>query len=64
MDDNSKRINPSDSDKLKESDRADDSNLMNPGLKHDHVNSKEDQHPLEEKRAVEETSEDRLSEAE
>jgi hypothetical protein len=71
MEDNSKRINLGDPDKLPEADRTDDSYLTNPGLKDDKVNKKDDpkkgffnEDPMEEKRAIEDTSEDRLSEAE
>lgn len=48
-----------------------DNNLKNPGLKDDKVTTKDDpkkdflnEDPMEEKRAIEETSKDRLSEAE
>ena len=71
MEDLSKRINFGDPDKLPESDRTDDSYLKNPGLKDDKVSRKDEpnkeflnEDPLEEKRAIEDASEDRLSEAE
>lgn len=71
MEDNSKGINLGDPDKLPESDRTDDSYLKNPGLKDDKVSRKEgsnkeflNEDPMEEKRAIEDASEDRLSEAE
>ena len=66
--DNAKNINTGNPDKLPEQDRTSDSYLRNPGLKdekQDNTNNdllNED--PLEEKRAIEETSEDRLNSAE
>jgi hypothetical protein len=66
-----KRINLGDPNKLPESDRTDDAYLKNPGLKDDKVSRRDErsegllnEDPMEEKRAIEETSEDRLSEAE
>jgi len=66
MEDNQKRINLGDPDKLPEADRTSDSYLRNPGLKDEKTTNKDDllnEDPMEEKRAIEETSEDRLSEA-
>jgi hypothetical protein len=74
MEDNSKKINLGDPDKLPEADRTSDSYIReNPGLKEKDVQAgrnKEpnkdllNEDPLEEKRAIEETSEDRLDSAE
>jgi hypothetical protein len=71
MEEISKRINLGDPDKLPESDRTDDSYLKNPGLKDQDKVSRNDEpnkeflneDPMEEKRAIEDTSEDRLSAA-
>ncbi len=69
MEDNSKRVNLGDPDKLPEADRTDDSYLRNPGLKDEQAGKKSgkdllNEDPMEEKRDIEETSEDRLSSAE
>ncbi|HYF31315.1 MAG TPA: hypothetical protein VD993_09365 [Chitinophagaceae bacterium] len=71
MEEQPKKINLGDPDKLPEEDRTSDSYLRNPGLKDEEVNRKSgddkgllNEDPLEEKRAIEDTSEDRLSEAE
>lgn len=73
MDDNPKKINLGDPDNLPEQDRTSDSYLTNPGLKDEQVrrdeeadnkNSLWNEDPMEEKRAIEDTSEDRLSSAE
>jgi hypothetical protein len=67
MEDNQKRINLGDPDKLPEQDRTSDSYLRNPGLKEENTSNKEglmNEDPMEERDAIEETSEDRLSEAE
>lgn len=70
MEEDPKKINLGDPGKLPEQDRTDDSYLRNPGLKDDKANTRSDdkglfnEDPMEEKRAIEEASEDRLSEAE
>lgn len=71
MEENPKKINLGNPDKLPPEDRTSDSYLRNPGLKDEKASRREDddkglfnEDPLEEKRAIEETSEDRLEGAE
>ncbi|MGB8191471.1 MAG: hypothetical protein WCF67_06105 [Chitinophagaceae bacterium] len=74
MDDNSKKTNLRDSDKVSERDSANNPNSDNPGLKDEErvkhqqaIDRNKDlwnEDPIQEKQAIEQTSEDRLSEAE
>lgn len=70
MAENPKKINLGNPDKLPESDRTSDSYLKNPGLKGDQEDRDKktgglfNEDPMEEKRAIEEESEDRLNAAE
>jgi hypothetical protein len=61
MEDQPKRINPNDTGKPPAADRTTEPEVhRNPGLKHDNTSSDKG----DEQQAIEETSEDRLSEAE